>query len=88
MEEGPQLSAAGHLADNGAFELPLAAHVPHVLVVLERDRAHHPLLALGDHDLDGLEAGLAERHTVEVHVDARPGAASHLRERRGEAGSA
>ena len=41
--------------------------------------ADHPLLALRDHDLDGLHVGLAERHAVEVDVEA-DAASRHLGE--------
>src|SRR6185369_3227458 len=46
--------------------------------------ADHSLLALGDHDLDGLHVELAERHPIEVDVEAHT-APRHLGERRGEA---
>ena len=54
---------------------------------LGRDDRDHPLLRLRDHDLPRLEVGLAQRHAVEVDVDARV-AARHLGERRGEPGGA
>ena len=47
------------------------------------DDGDHPLLRLGDHDLPRLEVGLAQRHPVEVHVDAHP-VARHLGQRRGQ----
>ena len=47
------------------------------------DDGDHPLLRLGDHDLPGLQVGLAQRHAVELDLD--PGAVrGHLGERRGE----
>ena len=68
-------------------ELPAFADLLDGGEVLGPDDRDHPLLALGDHDLPGLEILLAERDPVEVDVDPAA-AAGHLRERRGEAGSA
>ena len=51
-------------------ELPLPADRLDPLEPLGLDDGDHPLLALGDHDLVRLEFGLAERHAVEVDVDA------------------
>ena len=50
---------------------------------LRTDDRDHPLLALGDHHLPGLHPLLAERHAVEVDVDAEVG--RHLGERGGDA---
>ena len=69
-------------------ELPaLADLLDRLERTLGRDDRDHPLLALGDHDLPRLEVGLAERHAVEVDVDAGA-VARHLGERRGEPGGA
>ena len=58
-----------------------------VVEPLGLDHGDHPLLRLGDHDLPRLEVGLAQRHAVEVDVDA--GAVrGHLGERGGEPGGA
>ena len=51
-----------------------------------RDDRDHPLLRLGDHHLPGLHPLLAQRHAVELDIDAVVG--RHLRERRGEPGGA
>ena len=82
MRSAPE---AGDDADVGELELPAGAD--------RRDRvrlvgdADHPLLALGDHDLDGLHVGLAERHAVEVDIEA-DAASRHLGEGGREAGRA
>jgi hypothetical protein len=82
--ERPQLARVGDLADDRPGQLPLLADRPDLLGSL-RD-AHHSLLALGDHDLPGLEL-LAERHPVELDVD--PGTvAGHLGQGGGEPGCA
>ena len=87
VEERAQLAVVGHLADHGARQLPALADGAHVVDALGRDDRDHPLLRLGDHDLPRLEVVLAQRHAVEVHVDAHA-VARHLGERRGEPGGA
>ena len=80
VPERAELAGLGHLADHGVVELP---PVEHCLDRLEHLRAHdrdHPLLALGDHHLPRLHPLLAERHAVELDVDAEVG--RHLGERR------
>ena len=47
--------------------------------------AEHPLLGLGDHHLERLHVGLAQRHGVDVDVDADLALGRHLRGRGGEA---
>ena len=76
--ERAQLAAVRDLTDHGPGQLPLATD-PGDLVDPIGD-ANHPLLALGDHDLPGLEVVLAERHAVELDVDARA-VARHLGKR-------
>ena len=78
----------GDLADRRVVQLPALEHglAPRV-EPLGPDDGDHPLLALGDHDLPRLEPVLAQRHAVEVDVDARA-VARHLGERRGEPGGA
>ena len=44
--------------------------------------AQHPLLGLGDHDLERLHACLAQRHARDVEVDADVALGRHLRRRR------
>ncbi len=48
------------------------------------DHAEHPLLRLGDHDLEGLHVGLAQRHLrhVDVEAHARPSTPSPTSSRR------
>ncbi len=68
-------------------ELPPGADLLDGVEVLRPDDRDHPLLALRDHDLPGLHLLLAERNPVEVDVDPAA-AARHLRQGRGESGSA
>ena len=82
--EGPQLLGVGDLADHRVRELPLRADRLRLGKAARLHHRDHSLLALGDHDLPGLEL-LAQRDAVELDVD--PGSvARHLRERGGEAG--
>ena len=81
-----KLSVAGHLADHRARELPTFAGRANVADAIGSDDRDHALLRFGDHDLPRLEHRLAERHTVEVHVDAEA-VRGHLRQRRREPGS-
>src|SRR5919197_481904 len=83
LEEAAELAGRGHLADRRVVELPAVEHALRRLEHLPPDDRDHPLLALGDHDLPGLEVGLAERHAVEADVDPRP-VPRHLGERGGE----
>ena len=85
--EGSQRALVGHLADRRAGQLPAVAHTAHRVEHLRADNRDHPLLRLRDHDLPRLHALLAERHAVEVDVDPG-GSARHLRQGRGETGSA
>ena len=87
VEERAQLAVVGHLADHGARQLPALAGGADVVEARRLDDGDHPLLRLGDHDLPRLEAGLAQRDAVEVHVDAHA-VARHLGERRREPGRA
>ncbi len=77
----------GDLADHRARKLPALAGGAHVVEQPRLDDGDHPLLRLGDHDLPRLEIGLAERHAVEMNVDAGT-RGGHLGERRGEPGRA
>ena len=85
--ERAQIAVVGHLADHGARQLPALADSAHVVDALRRDDRDHSLLRLGDHDLPRLHVVLAQRHAVEVHVDAHA-VARHLGERRREPGGA
>ena len=86
VPEGAQLAGLGHLADRRVVELPAREHGLDLREPLGPDDGDHPLLALGDHDLPGLHAVLAQRDAVEVDVDAH--VAGHLGERGGEPGRA
>ena len=70
VDERAQLAVVGDLADHRARQLPALADGAHLVDALGRDDRDHPLLRLGDHDLPRLEVVLAQRHAVEVHVDA------------------
>ncbi len=85
--ERPQLARVGHLADHLVSQLPAPAEGQDVLEPVGPHHGDHPLLALRDHDLPGLHLVLAERHPVEVDVDAGT-VARHLGQRRGETGGA
>ena len=80
--QGAQLAGLGHLADDGAMQLPAVDHGLHLGETVGRDDRHHALLRLGDHDLPRLHPVLALRDVVEMDVDAVVG--GHLRERGGE----
>ena len=83
-EEATELACVGDGPDHGVMQLPLVEHRLGLGQPRRLDDPDHALLALGDHDLPGLEIFFAERHPVEVDVDA--GAVSgHLGQRRGEA---
>ena len=75
----------GHPADDRHRQVPALADGPHGLPAVRLDDRDHPLLGLGDHDLERLQAGLPARDRVEVHED--PGAAA-VRGLAGRAGDA
>ena len=79
--------SSGDLADRRAVQLPARAHGAHRVEHLRADDGDHPLLRLGDHDLPRLHPLLAQRHAVEMDVEA--GAVGrHLGERGREPGGA
>jgi hypothetical protein len=84
--EDPHPPRGGDLANGRAVDLPPAAHGQHVVEPLRRADAQHPLLRLGDHDLEGLHVGLAQRHAADVEVDADAALGGHLGRRRGQPG--
>ena len=88
VEEAAQLARLGHLADHGAGELPALAQLLDLGEPLGLDHGDHPLLALGDHDLDRIHRGLALGHAIEMNVDPGSSARGHLGQRRGEPCSA
>ena len=67
------------------MDLPARAHREHVVQPRGLADAQHPLLGLGDHDLEGLHVGLAQRHARDVEVDADAALGRHLGRRRGQA---
>ena len=86
VPERAQDAGVGDLADDRPMELPAVDHRLDLGQPVVRDDGHHPLLRLGDHHLPGLHPLLAQRHAVEVHVDA--GLGGHLGEARGQPGGA
>ena len=78
--------AVGDLADRGRVRLPLAADGQHVVEPRRLDDAQHPLLRLGDHDLERLHVRLAQRAPCETSR-SMPDAAlrGHLARAGGEA---
>ena len=70
LAECPQSARIGHLADRAARQLPAGADGAHGIEHLGPHDRNHPLLRLGDHDLPRLHAFLAQRHTLEMDVDA------------------
>ena len=84
VEVGPQLAGVGHLSDRRVVELPSRADLLDRAQILGADDRDHPLLALGDHDLPRLQVLFAQRHAVEVNVDAAA-STSHLGKRRRKA---
>ena len=86
LPERAQRPRVGHLADHCVVQLPALAQRHDGVEHLRAHDGDHPLLALGDHDLPRLHALLAQRHAVEVQVDA--GVARHLGERRRKPGGA
>ncbi len=83
MERAEQ-ARVGHAADHRARQLPAVAHHADRGEPVRLDDRDHPLLRLRDHDLPRLHALLAQRHTVELDVDA-DAVGGHLGERGREA---
>ena len=75
-------------ADRRAVDVPLLAQREHLVHARGLDDAEHPLLRLGDHDLERLEVGLAQRDLRDVDLDADLALGRHLGGRRREAGRA
>ena len=65
-------SLLGHLADRGGAGLPLSQSATTSSTRVGLDDGEHPLLGLGDHHLEGLQVGLAQRHPAHVDLDRRP----------------
>ena len=86
--EHAQAAAARHLADRGRVDLPPRADGQHLVDLARLDDAQHPLLRLGDHDLERLHVGLAQRDAADVEIDPHAALGRHLRRRRGQPGGA
>jgi hypothetical protein len=80
--------SVGDGADRGAVYLEALAQGEHVGHARGLDHAQHPLLRLGDHDLEGGHVALAQGHERDVDVDADPAGGGHLRGGGGQAGRA
>ena len=80
--------AVGDGADGRAADLPLLADGQRVLEVVGLEDAEHALLRLADHHLEGLHAGLAQRHLGDVDVDPHAALGGHLGCRGGQPGGA
>ena len=80
--EHPQAARVGDLADRGGADLPALADLLQLGEPVRLDHAQHPLLGLGDHDLEGLHVVLAQRHLRHVEVQAHLALGGHLRRRR------
>ena len=78
----------GHLADHRGAGLPALAERDHLAHPRRLDHRQHPLLRLGDHDLEGLHVRLAQRHPADVDVDPDLALGCHLARRGGEPGGA
>ena len=81
-------AARGHLADHRRAGLPAPAELEHRVDAGGLDHGQHPLLRLGDHDLERLHVGLAQRHACDVDVDPDAALRGHLAGRGGEPGRA
>ena len=84
VPESTQETGFGHLAYDGVVQLPARADLLDLGEVFRCHDRDHPLLRFGDHHLPRLHALLAQRHAIEVDVDAVFG--GHLGERRRETG--
>ncbi len=86
--EDAHLPRVRHLADRRPVDLPQLADGEDLVEALGLAHAEHPLLRLGDHDLEGLHPRLAQRHARDVEVDPDAALGRHLRRARGQAGRA
>ena len=73
-----QDAALGDLADHRGVDVPAGAGLDHRVQPRRLHDRAHPLLRLGDHDLERLHVLLAQRHPrqVDVQSDAAPAAIS------------
>ena len=82
--EHPHPARVRDRSDRGAADLPLLAQLQHRRHVRGRDHAQHPLLGLGDHDLERLHPRLAQGDAGEVDVEPHLPLGGHLRRRGGQ----
>ena len=87
--EDPEALGVGDLADRASRAISHFSQTASTSSTSSRlDHAQHPLLGLGDHDLERLHVGLAQRHPGDVDVEPDLALAGHLRGRGGEPGGA
>ena len=79
-----QAAVAGDLADRRARQLPARADRLDLAQAGRLDDRAHALLRLRDHDLERLHALLAQRHALQLQLDADAAARRHLGRRRRE----
>jgi hypothetical protein len=66
------------MADHREVELPLLEDAARHLLAAGLQHDQHALLALGEHQLVGVHAGLAHRHLVERHLEPQAALGRHL----------
>ena len=79
------VAVVGDPPDDRDRQAPALADAAHGIPSIGTDRGAHPLLRLGDHDLERRHVRLAPRDRVEVDEDARPGAVGGLGRGAGDA---
>ena len=72
------------LAHDGEIEIPFVEDRARRSLHLRAQHHEHPLLALGQHHLEGAHALLAARHAVEVERHAQAALVAHLHRRAGQ----
>ena len=88
-EQVPPAVAADRLAEQPMAATPVCQRSQVATTSLELRRAHHrqhPLLGLGDHHLEGLEVGLAQRDAAPRRCRSRRPLGGHLARRGGQTG--
>ena len=78
----------GEMADHREVEFPLLEDRARLVLAAGLQHHEHALLALRQHQLVGIHAGLAHRHLVEFHDEAEAALGRHLERGGGEAGRA
>src|SRR5215475_6132232 len=79
---------AGYLADSHRVEVPFFKNRLELRLATAPRDYQHPLLRLREQNFVGTEVLLAERHPVELEIDAEPAARGHLAGRRCQPGRA